>query len=183
MPYLDINSSGKQHSSWALILSNAMQPRFIPTKKNRERWRLEKETRDSIRKLIRSNNASAESREGRRNLLSLLNSPGGGGEGGGEEGLGEEEVIDECKTFYFAGKETTATLLTWALLLLARHPEWQSKVRAEVVHICGEATAPTAENLGDLKLVSKLSMAPSLAPLLGKSYDMSNTCRLYSNYR
>lgn len=126
----------------------------MPTKKNRERWRLEKETRDSIRKLIRSNTSSAGPGEGSRNLLSLL-MDGGGGE---EEGLGEEEIVDECKTFYFAGKETTATLLTWALLLLARHPEWQSQARAEVASVCGETAAPAAENLSDLKLVSKLPL-------------------------
>ncbi|KAK4752806.1 hypothetical protein SAY87_021604 [Trapa incisa] len=120
--------------------------RFIPTKKNRKRWRLEKETRESIRKLIRGNVDSAGS------LLSLLKAPGVGG----EEGLGEEEVIDECKTFYFAGKETTGTLLTWALLLLAKHPEWQTNARAEVARVCGEAAVPTAENLADLKLVSMI---------------------------
>ncbi|KAK2981281.1 hypothetical protein RJ640_006982 [Escallonia rubra] len=30
----------------------------------------------------------------------------------------EDDVVDECKTFYIAGHETTTSLLTWTVLLL-----------------------------------------------------------------
>ncbi|XP_030446807.1 cytochrome P450 734A1-like [Syzygium oleosum] len=119
--------------------------RFLPTQKNRERWRLEKETRHSVRKLIENN---LKSRENLSNFLALLTSSYG------EERLGVEEVIDECKTFYFAGKETTAMLLTWALLLLAKHQEWQDEAREEVIHVCAKTGLPAAENLNKLKIVT-----------------------------
>lgn len=82
------------------------------------------------------------------NFLALLTSSYG------EERLGVEEVIDECKTFYFAGKEATATLLIWALLLLAKHQEWQDKAREEAIRVCAKTGLPAAENLNELKIVS-----------------------------
>ncbi|XP_030545375.1 cytochrome P450 734A1-like [Rhodamnia argentea] len=119
--------------------------RFLPTQKNRERWRIEKEIRHLVRKLIKNN---LKSRENLSNFLALLTSSHGG------ERLGVEEVIDECKTFYFAGKETTGALLTWALLLLAKHQEWQDKAREEVIRVCGKTGLPAAENLNELKIVT-----------------------------
>lgn len=92
--------------------------RFLPTKMNKMRWRLEKETRDSIRMIIETN---CKTSGNSKNLISLLMSGSSIMEELGP-GLDIEEVIDECKTFYFAGKETTANAVTWAVLLLARQP-------------------------------------------------------------
>ncbi|KAL0391984.1 UNVERIFIED_CONTAM: cytochrome [Sesamum radiatum] len=126
--------------------------RFLPTKKNRLRWKLDRETRESIRALIEKSGKSIENRHA---LLALLMSPYRT-EDGVEERLDIDEIIDECKTFYFAGKETTANLLSWALLLLAQHRDWQSRGRDEVLVTCGSKTRPSAEHLSNFKLMSMI---------------------------
>ncbi|KAL3840315.1 hypothetical protein ACJIZ3_024906 [Penstemon smallii] len=120
--------------------------RFLPTKKNKLRRKLDQETRQSIRTLIEK---SSKSEGDPKALLTLLMSPYKN-EDGKEERLDVEEIINECKTFYFAGKETTANLLTWTLFLLASHQEWQCRAREEVF----DKGMPTAENLPDFKLIN-----------------------------
>lgn len=43
-------------------------------------------------------------------------------------GMTDVELLDELKTLLFAGHETTATALTWAAMLLARHPAVQESL-------------------------------------------------------
>ncbi|KAG8503050.1 hypothetical protein CXB51_000834 [Gossypium anomalum] len=111
----------------------------------REMCTLDKETNESIRALIPTNN---ETREESSSFLSLLM---GSDE---EERLGEEEIIGKFKTFYFAGKETAANALSSALLLLGLNPEWQDKAREEVIPVLGSNKIPVAKNLKDLKIVN-----------------------------
>lgn len=65
-----------------------------------------------------------------------------------------QDLVDECKTFYFAGQETTNSALAWAVLLLAINPDWQEKARREVIEVFGNQN-PHSEGIGRLKTVSK----------------------------
>ena len=66
--------------------------------------------------------------------------------------LNMDEIMDECKTFFLAGHETTSHLLTWTMFLLSINKEWQEKVREEVLRECGMGI-PDADKLSKLKLV------------------------------
>jgi cytochrome P450 len=54
------------------------------------------------------------------------------------EGMPVAQLIDEIKILFIAGHETTANALTFALYLLAKHPEIQEKVFQEIVSIESE---------------------------------------------
>ncbi|MCO5580866.1 hypothetical protein L7F22_034738 [Adiantum nelumboides] len=57
----------------------------------------------------------------------------------------------QCKTFFFAGHETTSSLLTWAVFLLSIYPEWQERARDEVKDLFG-TPHPDAEALSKMKV-------------------------------
>ncbi len=57
----------------------------------------------------------------------------------------DEQLIDNLATFLLAGHETTAKALTWTLYLLARAPEWQERVRAEIAEVTGGRPVATAD--------------------------------------
>ncbi|XP_059067296.1 cytochrome P450 CYP72A616 [Cryptomeria japonica] len=69
--------------------------------------------------------------------------------------LSLQDMIDECKTFFIAGSQTTATLLTWTLILLGMHTDWQDQAREEVLNIFNK-DIPKFDALSRLKLVNMI---------------------------
>jgi cytochrome P450 len=63
-------------------------------------------------------------------------------------GLDDRELRDEVMTLFLAGHETTALALTYAFLLLSKHPDAEARLRAEIAAL-GERPA-TAEDLARL---------------------------------
>ena len=78
-------------------------------------------------------------------------------EGATNNDFGQDEtdrfIVDNCKNIYLAGYETTAVSATWTLMLLASNPEWQQRVRSEVLKICADQM-PNADMVRKMKTVS-----------------------------
>ncbi|KAH7289364.1 hypothetical protein KP509_31G072200 [Ceratopteris richardii] len=132
--------------------------RFLPTAVNRYRWELKQKIIAILQRII-DKRWTLEDGYG-SDLLGLMLSAL-------EERPAEEaqksskmtmqEIIDECKTFFLAGHETTLGLLTWAIMLLAIHPEWQERAREEVLFYFG-SSHPDADLLHNLKVVTQVGM-------------------------
>jgi cytochrome P450 len=58
------------------------------------------------------------------------------------QSLSDNEIRDETIIFLFAGHDTTATTLTYALWALGRHPELQERVAAEVAELGDRQLTP-----------------------------------------
>lgn len=65
----------------------------------------------------------------------------------------ERFIIDNCKTIFFAGHESTAITASWCLKLLAIHHDWPDRVSEEVLEVCGNGN-PDANKLRSMKTVS-----------------------------
>uniref|UniRef100_A0A7N0VEY6 Cytochrome P450 n=1 Tax=Kalanchoe fedtschenkoi TaxID=63787 RepID=A0A7N0VEY6_KALFE len=134
--------------------------RFLPTKMNRRMKELERDIRTSLGAIIHKKEMAMKAGEAASDdLLGILI------ESNHREieenvsnhnvGLTLEEVIGECKIFYFAGQETTSTLLVWTMVVLSIHQEWQARARDEVLLIFGKEK-PHLNGLNHLKIVTMI---------------------------
>ncbi|MEU9123777.1 cytochrome P450 [Streptomyces sp. NPDC048506] len=83
-------------------------------------------------------------------LLSLLSAAGNDEDGT----LDATELREQVLIFLLAGHETTATSLAFTLHLLARHPDEQATVRAEIDRVLADRT-PTAADLDRLPYLTQ----------------------------
>ncbi|XP_051147881.1 cytochrome P450 734A1 [Andrographis paniculata] len=151
----DLQSEQMAHATEAYQKVFIPGYRFLPTRKNRISWRLEKEIRKSLLKLIdgrrRRNSGCQVSDECPKDLLEVMIRAAAGDEAAAATAITAKDVVEECKTIFFAGKHTTANLLTWTTVLLAMHPQWQEQAREEVLRVCGARDTPTKDDLAKLK--------------------------------
>ncbi|KAD2804549.1 hypothetical protein R6Q59_029996 [Mikania micrantha] len=135
--------------------------RFLPTKTNRRMKEIDKEVKTIIKRIIDKRLVAMKDGETIKNddLLGILldsNNKEIKGHGNSTKfGLTIDQVIEECKLFYFAGQETTGTTLTWTMILLSQHTDWQTRAREEVLHVFGHKT-PDINSLNHLKIINMI---------------------------
>ncbi|VFQ77593.1 unnamed protein product [Cuscuta campestris] len=134
---------------------------LLSPRKTMEAKKLGKEIDDLLIAIIEDQRKRSPSG---RDLLSLLLTENE--EMMGKTALTSKELVDECKTFFFGGYETITLALTWTLLVLALHPEWQRELKEEIKEVIGD---------GDCCEVD----ATKLAELKKMGLVMSEVLRLY----
>ncbi|XP_074582113.1 cytochrome P450 CYP72A616-like [Curcuma longa] len=133
--------------------------RFLPTPKNNRRKAIYREVQSILRGIIKKREEAIKMGEPpKQDLLGLLleSTLNHSRESGDKKGgMTTDEMIEECKLFFFAGQETTSILLTMALITLSMHPDWQERAREEVMQAFGK-NKPEFEELGRLKIVTMI---------------------------
>jgi cytochrome P450 len=120
------------------FLHPAAPPAAVPTPRNRAMLRERAELRAIVRRLIALRRASAE--RSMDALQLMLDSQG-------DAGLTDDEIVEESVGWLFAGHETTASTLAWALYHLAAAPELQQRVAAEGDELDAQPSAADADRL------------------------------------
>lgn len=131
--------------------------RFLPFRRNLRVWHLVREIRRSLASFVTDLQKKDDKADedggagGMRDLMSFM-----------APAMTADEIIEECKNFFFAGKETLSSLLTWATVALAMHPEWQDRARQEVLDVVGPHGhgLPTKDHLPRLKTVCHIPSHP-----------------------
>ncbi|KAG8363627.1 hypothetical protein BUALT_Bualt19G0042100 [Buddleja alternifolia] len=132
--------------------------RFLPTKSNKRMKETVKEIESSVLRIINKRIKAMEAGEASSDdLLGLLLESNFKEiqQRGNRFGMSLKEVIEECKLFYFAGQETTSTMLVWTMVLLSKHKDWQVRARDEVLQVFGRGK-PDYQELNNLKIVSMI---------------------------
>ncbi|MFE3824526.1 cytochrome P450 [Streptomyces sp. NPDC059092] len=128
-------------------------PRSLPTTANRRAAAAQAELYALCDRFIERRRGSGEAPgpDGADDLLTLLINA----RSDEDSPLTDRELRDQALVFLLAGSDTTATSLTFAMHLLARHQDVQDSTRAEVLAALGDRR-PTPEDLDAIPALERV---------------------------
>nr|AZB52812.1 secologanin synthase 2 [Centranthera grandiflora] len=138
---------------------------YFPTKKNRQAHKIDQFIRDSIKSMIDERLETRKAREidtgagDGKDLLDLFMDELYQHEktkSGGNRRKMIEDVVGQCKIFFFAGFGSTSNSICWAMVMLSIHKHWQERAREEVMRVVGHKKEISAEDLSQLKVITMI---------------------------
>ncbi|KAH7282922.1 hypothetical protein KP509_35G053500 [Ceratopteris richardii] len=147
--------------------------RFLPTVRNRLCWKLQRRIHETLKAIIENRMRAVQKCQADSygdDLLGRILMVNGSSLAHGVV-LTTQDIIDECRTFFFAGHETTASLLAWATMLMACNPEWQDRAGAEVLEMRGDGYINAHSKLKTLEMIllETLRLYPPIPQLISRT--------------
>jgi cytochrome P450 len=137
------------HSTWAISYATLGIPEWLWHPGKARMLAAAREEREAVARLVARRLRDPEAGDDLLSRLLAARHPES------NEPMSEEKLVDNLLTFLAAGHETTAKVLTWALYLLARAPEWQEMVRNEAIAVAG-ARAITGADIEKLAITQRV---------------------------
>ncbi len=138
------------HSIWKVALSSLRLPPWLPHPGARSMARDGQTMRGVAKRVLaKARESGADGNDLLQRLVSARDPATG-------EAIPDRLIIDNLVTFLVAGHETTSQALTWSLYLLALFPEWQERVREEVLRVVGKGTRISRDDIGKLSLLDQV---------------------------
>lgn len=141
---------------------------FLPTRENKEMWRLKKEVDMLIMEMIHDREIKNQNKDDEKQTDLLQKILEGAAcdttLNANAKGIFKAKhnmnqlIIDLCKNIFFAGSESTAIAVSWTLLLLALHPEWQQRVRSEILDTFDKKMPHSFSDMRKLQKLKVLTM-------------------------
>jgi cytochrome P450 len=115
----------------AKVNNPLLPPLWVPTKRNFAFKKAMNDLNKIIYQIIEKRRQNPEDKD---DLLAMLMNARDEETG---EGMTDLQLRDEILTLFVAGHETSATSLSWILILLSKHPEWMQKCKQEIDSVLG----------------------------------------------
>ncbi|KAI4328684.1 hypothetical protein L6164_021019 [Bauhinia variegata] len=139
----------------------SLRSRFLPTKANKDIGKLKEEVETLILKAINDRvveNQKGSGNQNQKDFLQVILENAATTFGNKHEEM-KRFIVDNCKTIYFAGAESVSIAATWTMMLLASHPQWQQRVRSEILDTYGNIMSPNCfHDMGKFRNLKTLTM-------------------------